>query len=104
MTEYIIGKYKNQTFSIEQGEIYLNFRLRTFRGIIYMSLYDENGDIISGIRCVNNQFLFPRHIENRFGCNVKFVNYNGDYPNSDDFNGATCRFYLYTKDELINME
>lgn len=101
MTEYVIGKFKNQSFSIEQDDISISFRLRTYRGIIYMEVYDGDELIRANIRCVNNQFLLTKEVEDHFGCNVKFVDKDGDYPNSDNFDGFKCKFYLYTKKELI---
>ena len=103
MTEYVIGQYKNQSFTVERNDFTVNIRLRTFRGIIYMDASNRDGLLISGIRCVNEQFLLPKHIASMIGGNFMFVDINGEYPASENFDQFTCKFLFYTTEEIAEM-
>lgn len=92
MTTYIFDlvKFPNQTFSTTANGNSLEIALRTFRGIIYANI-TVNGTLVeAGRRCLANERIFSKSVEQAIGGNFRFVCETDDYPNYQNFDGKSC--------------
>lgn len=91
---YELAKLPNQKFDTTIGDNNFEFRLRTFRSIIYLDV-SINGELIqAGVRGVGNQSLFNVEVNRAAGGVFMFECLSDDMPNYNDFDGVTCRFCL----------
>jgi len=101
MKTYSLGKFPNQSFSVSAGGIVINFKLHTYRGIIYADVMIDNATVCAGVRCANDNYILPAHWQRMAGGNFRFHDINGDYPNCQNFDGTTCLFIFDSEDEML---
>ena len=99
---YNLIKSPNITFNTNIGNSNFEFTFRTFRGIIYISVYIDGELVCSGIKAVPNKSLFPSEVNNSAGGIFAFLcNYDG-YPTYEMFDGFKCVFAFCPYGELSN--
>ena len=98
-----ISKYSNnQSFWIQIDSIEYEFRLHTFRNVLYCSIAANGTLLVAGIKCINNSWLLPyKHLAT--GGNFRFENSYDDYVDPDYF-GDITRLVYYSPEDIAELE
>lgn len=92
MLTYELVRFPNQRFDTNVGSRNFDFTLRTFRGIIYVTLRIDGELTAAGIRATPNASLFSEPVNRIAGGEFRFVCQTEDYPSHEDFDGVRCVF------------
>ena len=89
----------NQTFFVVANGYKVDFRLHTFRELLYADVMVDEEKVANSVRCVNRGWLLPERYNNTLG-NFMFDTLDGvSYPNTDDL-GTSCFLLYYSPDEI----
>jgi len=106
MTVYKLYKSPNFKMSVSpEGKDY-NLHFRYFQGLMYVTITDYDGVVISGpIRIVNGQWLILSQARNYANSgNFTIIDRRGHYPTFRHFNDrCELRYYPATELESLNM-
>lgn len=94
----------NQSFSVRIGNNTLVFRIRTFRGIVYIDIGDGVNQIVTGRKALPNAWILPKRYNDSVG-NVMFSSREpdgSDYPTCEDLSGKFA-LMVYTPEEMSEM-
>ena len=86
--------FPNQRFSTLSNGYSVEFTFRTFRGIVYASMYIDNELACAGRPCLPNERIFPKQVERRIGASAYFACDTDEYPSYEAFNTPGCVFTL----------
>ena len=86
--------FPNQRFSTLSNGYSVEFTFRTFRGIVYASIYIDNDLVCAGRPCLPNRRIFPKPVETLIGASAYFACETDDYPSYEQFNTPACVFTL----------
>ena len=101
MSEINLTPIPNQTFFVVIDGNKVDFRLHTFRGLLYADISVNESKVANSVRCVNNGWLLPERFDKTIG-NFQFQTLDGvSYPSADDF-GDSCTLQYYSPDEIAN--
>lgn len=93
MIEYAIAPDPNQVFEVSPMGVTYEFTLATFRGMVYATIRDAEGNVLYGsLRCTDGGWLIPRGGLS-IGGNFRIETPSGQYPDADAFaEGAKLLF------------
>lgn len=94
-----LAQIPNQEFfTIVEGKN-INFRLHTFRDVLYCDV-EVNGEVVAySVRCTNKGWILPSRFNKSIG-NFRFETADGvSYPDADNF-GDTCTLAYYAPEEI----
>jgi len=100
MTTYNLLKTPNQKFSTSMNGNAVEIRIRTFRGLMYVSI-SINGKLVeSSVRAMPNTDLFGTTVRRTLGGNFMFVCVEKDeYPEYKKLNGTDVVFAFVGENE-----
>ena len=93
-----ISKIPNQSFFVVVGENQIDFRLHTFKDLMYCDIYVNGTMVSASTRCTPSNPLLPRYFNSRIG-NFMFITDDDEYPNHENF-GDTCNLIFITPEEI----
>lgn len=105
MIRYSLSSEPNFIFSVSpEGGTYW-FHFRYLRGLMYVTIEDDNSNRIAGpVRVCNKQWLIPNKAYNfRDGGNFVVVDNQGQYPMFGRFS-ENCELQYYTLAEIESGE
>lgn len=102
MVSYNISSDYNQKMTITVRDVKYHITLRSFRGMLYCTIIDDDDKILAAnIRCINDHWLIP--LKNRYrGGNLRFEGLKDHYIHPVDF--EKIKLVYYDSDEMVEVE
>ncbi len=99
MYEVRIRQTANQNFNTQINKHGFNFNLRSFRGLMYVTVDVDGVNAVTGFRVVHNAEILPASVARTVGGNFRFICQDSEYPSFDKLDGVACRLLFYEKGE-----
>lgn len=99
MTQYNLLNAANQRFGTTVNGHDFQFRLRTFRDVLYVDVTADGEITLGSVKALPNVGILSDELRRIADGDFGFICQYGDYPSYDLFNTSACVFVYRQKDE-----